>query len=42
MAYRTGTVGQLLPGIHAKLVPVPGIDAGGLLHVSGPNLMSGY
>lgn len=42
MAYRTSTVGQLLPGIHAKLVPVPGIDRGGRLHVSGPNLMSGY
>ena len=42
MAYRTGTVGQLLPAIHAKLMPVPGIDNGGILHVSGPNLMSGY
>lgn len=42
MAYRTGTVGQLLPAIHAKLIPVPGIDNGGILHVSGPNLMSGY
>lgn len=42
MAYRTGTVGQLLPALHAKLLPVPGIDNGGILHVSGPNLMSGY
>ena len=42
MAYRTGTVGQLLPGLEARLVPVPGVDAGGLLHVRGPNLMSGY
>jgi acyl-[acyl-carrier-protein]-phospholipid O-acyltransferase/long-chain-fatty-acid--[acyl-carrier-protein] ligase len=42
MAYRTGTVGQLLPGIEAKVVPVPGIEDGGLLHVRGPNLMSGY
>ncbi len=42
MAYRTGTVGQLLPGIEAKLLPVPGIDGGGLLHVRGPNVMSGY
>lgn len=42
MAYRTGTVGQLLPGLHSKLVPVPGIERGGILHVSGPNLMSGY
>ena len=42
MAYRTGTVGQLLPGIEARVVPVPGIEGGGLLHVRGPNLMSGY
>lgn len=42
MAYRTGTVGQILPGIAAKIVPVPGIEHGGELHVSGPNLMSGY
>ena len=42
MAYRTGTVGQLLPGVEAKLEMIPGIDNGGLLHVRGPNVMSGY
>ncbi len=42
MAYRTGTVGQLLPGVEAKLEAVPGIDNGGLLHVRGPNVVSGY
>ena len=42
MAYRTGTVGQLLPSIEHKLIPVPGIDKGGMLHVRGPNVMSGY
>jgi acyl-[acyl-carrier-protein]-phospholipid O-acyltransferase/long-chain-fatty-acid--[acyl-carrier-protein] ligase len=42
MAYRGGSVGQLLPGIEAKLIPVPGIDQGGLLNVRGPNVMSGY
>lgn len=42
MAYRTGTVGQFLPAIEHKLVPVPGIDRGGILHVRGPNVMAGY
>ncbi len=42
MAFRRGTVGQLLPGIETCLVPVPGIDRGGLLHVRGPNVMAGY
>ncbi|THF62228.1 bifunctional acyl-ACP--phospholipid O-acyltransferase/long-chain-fatty-acid--ACP ligase [Pseudothauera rhizosphaerae] len=46
MAFRRGTVGQVLPGLHARLETVPGIaDCGGrrgMLHVSGPNLMSGY
>ncbi len=42
MAYKSGSVGQLLPGLRAQLVAVPGIDNGGLLHVKGPNLMSGY
>ncbi len=42
MAYRTGTVGQFLPAIEHKLVPVPGIERGGMLHVRGPNVMSGY
>ena len=42
MAYRSGTVGQFLPGIEHRVVPVPGIPTGGLLHVRGPNLMSGY
>ncbi|RJX30989.1 MAG: bifunctional acyl-ACP--phospholipid O-acyltransferase/long-chain-fatty-acid--ACP ligase [Oxalobacter sp.] len=42
MAYRSGTVGQLLPGVRHRVVPVEGIDQGGILHVSGPNVMSGY
>lgn len=42
MAYRTSTVGQLLPAIEHQLVPVPGIERGGILHVRGPNVMAGY
>lgn len=42
MAYRAGTVGQLLPGVEGRLVPVPGIERGGVLHVRGPNVMAGY
>jgi len=42
MAYRSGTVGQLLPCIEHCLIPVPGIEKGGMLHVRGPNVMSGY
>lgn len=41
-AYQAGTVGQLLPGINAQVIPVPGIVRGGMLHVHGPNVMSGY
>lgn len=41
-AYRVGTVGQFLPAIEYQLVPVPGIEGAGALHVKGPNLMSGY
>jgi len=42
MAFKSGTVGQLLPGVRHRIVPVPGIDRGGILHVNGPNVMSGY
>jgi len=42
MAYRSGTVGQLLPCIEHRLIAVPGIEKGGMLHVRGPNVMSGY
>jgi acyl-[acyl-carrier-protein]-phospholipid O-acyltransferase/long-chain-fatty-acid--[acyl-carrier-protein] ligase len=42
MAFRSGTVGQFLPGLEYRLSAVPGIEHGGILHVRGPNVMSGY
>ena len=42
MACRSGSVGQLVPGMEYELEPVAGMDSGGVLHVKGPNLMKGY
>jgi len=42
MFNRPGTVGKLMPGMKARLEPVPGVDTGGRLHVTGPNVMVGY
>jgi len=42
IAYREGTVGRLFPGIDYQLEEVEGVEDGGRLHVSGPNIMLGY
>jgi len=42
LAYRKDSVGLFLPGVEYHLFPLPGIAAGGVLHVRAPNLMSGY
>ncbi len=42
MACRSGSVGQLLPGMQIELEAVPGIEGAGALHVKGPNVMKGY
>jgi len=42
MHYRPGSVGRFLPGIRHRIEPVPGIEKGGRLFISGPNVMLGY
>jgi acyl-[acyl-carrier-protein]-phospholipid O-acyltransferase/long-chain-fatty-acid--[acyl-carrier-protein] ligase len=42
MRAKSGTVGEPLPGVECRFEPVPGIEDAGLLHVRGPNVMSGY
>jgi acyl-[acyl-carrier-protein]-phospholipid O-acyltransferase/long-chain-fatty-acid--[acyl-carrier-protein] ligase len=42
LCYKVGTVGRFLPGIEHRVVPLAGIPRGGVLHVRGPNLMTGY
>ena len=42
MHSKTGTVGQLVPGLEARLEDVDGIEEGRRLVVRGPNVMAGY
>lgn len=40
--FKTGSVGQLLPGLTSKIEEVDGIKNGGNLMIKGPNVMRGY
>jgi len=42
MDYKAGTVGRFMPDMQYKLETIEGINDGGKLHVSGPNIMLGY
>ncbi|MCC7547649.1 MAG: AMP-binding protein [Burkholderiales bacterium] len=40
--HQAGTVGRPLPGVRTRLEKLEGVEHGGVLHLTGPNLMLGY
>ncbi|MBT4963981.1 MAG: acyl-[ACP]--phospholipid O-acyltransferase [Francisellaceae bacterium] len=42
MHYKSGSVGQIMPGIQMRLETVDGVNDGGRLFVKGNNIMLGY
>ena len=39
---KAGTIGTFLPGVEHSIEPVEGVEEGGSLVITGPNVMSGY
>jgi len=40
--HQPGTVGRPLPGVQVRLEKLEGVEHGGVLHLTGPNVMLGY